>query len=352
MFQYRWFNGAALPPQREGLLKAGANIGAVVGQFLFGYLADAFGRKAVYGKELMIIIFATILTLCVPSGIGGLNVLTWVTVCRVILGIGIGGDYPMSASVSSDRATLKRRGTMLAYIFSAQGWGSLVGSIVTVVVLAIYKHSMNDLGHTSKVDGGALTSSFSFPLAFTDMFFFSVWRIVVGLSLIPAFGTLYQRLTLPEATKYTEAQQRRELDDLEAEKKAADNASSENSSATEQERQAKLVPKILKKSHHSGEFPTSITLNFVSDGNAISPRIHCLLPPVAPSQSPHWYRRMLVPCRCSLLRSQSQSVCRARAYWFPRGRRHCMAQAQSPCVGQFDYHCFGILPGWVRLLIS
>jgi len=28
------------------------------------------------------------------------------------------------------------------------------------------------------------------------------WRVVVGLSLIPAFGTLYQRLTLPESTRY------------------------------------------------------------------------------------------------------------------------------------------------------
>lgn len=33
-----------------------------------------------------------------------------------------------------------------------------------------------------------------------------VWRIVIGVSLVPAFGTLYQRLTLPEATRYTEAQ--------------------------------------------------------------------------------------------------------------------------------------------------
>jgi MFS transporter, PHS family, inorganic phosphate transporter len=33
-----------------------------------------------------------------------------------------------------------------------------------------------------------------------------VWRIVVGLSLIPAFGTLYQRLTLAESTRYLESQ--------------------------------------------------------------------------------------------------------------------------------------------------
>jgi PHS family inorganic phosphate transporter-like MFS transporter len=35
-----------------------------------------------------------------------------------------------------------------------------------------------------------------------DLRFTPVWRIVVGLSLIPAFGTLYQRLTLPESTRY------------------------------------------------------------------------------------------------------------------------------------------------------
>lgn len=29
-----------------------------------------------------------------------------------------------------------------------------------------------------------------------------VWRITIGLSLIPAFGTLYQRLTLPESTRF------------------------------------------------------------------------------------------------------------------------------------------------------
>lgn len=43
---------------------------------------------------------------------------------------------------------------------------------------------MDGEGKTSKVDG--------------------VWRICVGLSLVPAFGTLYQRLTLPESTRFKE----------------------------------------------------------------------------------------------------------------------------------------------------
>ncbi|KAJ7764229.1 major facilitator superfamily domain-containing protein, partial [Mycena metata] len=187
MLQYRLYDGESLPAGLEGLLKAGANIGDVIGQFGFGYLADALGRKAIYGKELMLVIFATIMCLTTPTRtLSPDSCLIYLSVFRIILGIGVGGDYPMSASITSDRAVLRKRGTMLAYIFSNQGWGSLVGSLVTIVVLAAYQHVMNDEGETSKVDG--------------------VWRIVVGISLIPAFGTLYQRLTLPESTRFQESQ--------------------------------------------------------------------------------------------------------------------------------------------------
>jgi MFS transporter, PHS family, inorganic phosphate transporter len=47
MLQYRLYGGHSLPPNLEGFMKAGANIGSVIGQFLFGYLADAFGRQAI-----------------------------------------------------------------------------------------------------------------------------------------------------------------------------------------------------------------------------------------------------------------------------------------------------------------
>lgn len=36
MLQYRLYNGAALPAGLQGLLKASANIGSVIGQFAFG----------------------------------------------------------------------------------------------------------------------------------------------------------------------------------------------------------------------------------------------------------------------------------------------------------------------------
>lgn len=103
----------------------------------------------------MLIIFATIMTISDPTGVLSPNgSLIWLGVFRIILGIGVGGDYPMSASITSDRSNLRKRGTMLAYIFANQGWGSLVGSLATIIVLAIYKHTMDVEGHTSKVDGG------------------------------------------------------------------------------------------------------------------------------------------------------------------------------------------------------
>ena len=60
----------------------------------------------------------------------------------------------MSAAVATDRAVLRKRGVLLAYIFANQGWGSLVGSLVTMIVLLCYKYVMEVDGETSKVDGG------------------------------------------------------------------------------------------------------------------------------------------------------------------------------------------------------
>ncbi|EMD31731.1 hypothetical protein CERSUDRAFT_109286 [Gelatoporia subvermispora B] len=127
---------------------------------------------------------------CTKGDLSPSGSLIWLTVFRIILGIGIGGDHPMPASVATDRVKLRRRGTMLTYIFANQGWGSLVGSLAVIIVLACYKSAMETHGETSKVDG--------------------VWRILIGLSLIPAFGTLYQRLTLSESQRFKAAQEGRD----------------------------------------------------------------------------------------------------------------------------------------------
>ena len=40
------------------------------------------------------------------------------------MGIGIGGDYPLSAVISSEFASTKIRGRMMTAVFANQGWGN------------------------------------------------------------------------------------------------------------------------------------------------------------------------------------------------------------------------------------
>lgn len=167
-----------------GVLKASANIGNVVGQVMFGFFGDYFGRSAVYGKELIVTIIGVIMVISAPDYLGGSGVTKWIFGFRVLMGIGIGGDYPMSAAVVSDRANLKSRGKLLAIIFSNQGWGNLSGAVISVIVIACYKSSVL-AGDTHKLSGA--------------------WRIMQGLALIPAFAVLYFRLTLVESTRFTQA---------------------------------------------------------------------------------------------------------------------------------------------------
>jgi PHS family inorganic phosphate transporter-like MFS transporter len=49
-----------------------------------------------YGVELMIIIFATIGSALSPNNLS-IDMYTIIIIWRVILGLGIGGDYPLSA---------------------------------------------------------------------------------------------------------------------------------------------------------------------------------------------------------------------------------------------------------------
>jgi PHS family inorganic phosphate transporter-like MFS transporter len=105
----------------------------------------------------------------------------------MLAGIGIGGDYPMSASIVSERGHLKHRGALLGWIFSNQGWGTLAGSIVTIIILACFEPALNQRGEYNQLD--------------------AVWRIQMGLALVPALIVLPFRLTMPEGKKYLESKE-------------------------------------------------------------------------------------------------------------------------------------------------
>ncbi|CAG8561388.1 1873_t:CDS:2, partial [Gigaspora rosea] len=101
---------------------------------------------------------------------------------RILLCIGIGGDYPLSAIIASEFATTKRRGAMIATVFAMQGFGILTAAITSTMVVVAFHSGISTTNYAS-ID--------------------YVWRIVTGIGAVPAFIALYYRLTIPDSPRYT-----------------------------------------------------------------------------------------------------------------------------------------------------
>jgi MFS transporter, PHS family, inorganic phosphate transporter len=97
----------------ESIINIVTLVGSLVGQLLFGLLADRLGRQKIYGVELIIVIFATLGLSQSSYGVpvlGGSNIkstsmdiVSWIYFWRFLLGIGIGAEYPLSAVISSGK---------------------------------------------------------------------------------------------------------------------------------------------------------------------------------------------------------------------------------------------------------
>ncbi|KAG9312573.1 phosphate transporter [Chiua virens] len=170
----------ALKKWQETSLKIAAPLGNLIGQLLFGVLADIIGRKPMYGVELAIMIVATFGQ--AVSGEGPvLNIIYILTIWRFILGIGVGGDYPLSAIITSEFASTRIRGRLMTAVFAFQGLGQFVSSFVGLVVVGALKNDIED--SRSKVD--------------------YAWRFLIGFGCVPAVLALYFRLTIPETPRFT-----------------------------------------------------------------------------------------------------------------------------------------------------
>lgn len=90
-----------MPTSSDSAIKLATSAGTVIGQVGFGIMADIVGRKRMYGLELIVIIFATI-GQALTSGSPACDIIGLIIFWRVIMGIGIGGDYPLSSIITSE----------------------------------------------------------------------------------------------------------------------------------------------------------------------------------------------------------------------------------------------------------
>ncbi|KAI8091153.1 phosphate:H+ symporter [Gilbertella persicaria] len=176
-----WPNeGNKTPHDVDTAIKVSCSVGTVVGQLLFGYLADHVGRKRMYGVELMIIIIGTIGQTLAGNAFAA-SFWAVITFWRILVGIGIGGDYPLSSVITAEFATTRHRGAMMAAVFAMQGIGQVTASLVGLITTAAYKSAIES----------------------DQQYLDYVWRIVVGIGAIPGLCALYYRLTIPETPRYT-----------------------------------------------------------------------------------------------------------------------------------------------------
>ena len=115
--QVSWLNSATL-------------LASAFGAVIFGRVADILGRKRIYGYEVLILAFGAIASALAPN-------YTFLLICRIILGIGIGGDYPVSATIMSEYSSKATRGKMVGLVFSMQAAGLVVGPLIAAILLGL-----------------------------------------------------------------------------------------------------------------------------------------------------------------------------------------------------------------------
>ena len=65
--------------------------GSLLGQLIFGFLADRYGRRKLYGLELIVVIFGTLGFVESSAGYNGsMNIIGWIMFWRFFVGLGIG----------------------------------------------------------------------------------------------------------------------------------------------------------------------------------------------------------------------------------------------------------------------
>lgn len=157
----------------ESLVDSTALLASAFGALLFGRVADMLGRKRIYGVEVLVLAAGAIGCAFAPS-------IWWLIGLRFILGVGIGGDYPVSATIMSEYAGKASRGMLVTLVFAMQAAGLILGPLLASALLAT--HLSHDL----------------------------IWRILVAFGAVPALAVYWQRRHLKETPRYLAAAGKRE----------------------------------------------------------------------------------------------------------------------------------------------
>src|ERR1700744_5644239 len=152
----------------ESLVESTALLASAFGALLFGRVADMLGRKRIYGVEVLVLAVGAIGCAFAPG-------IWWLIGLRFILGVGIGGDYPVSATIMAEYAGKASRGMLVTLVFAMQAAGLILGPLFASALLT--PHMSHNL----------------------------IWRILVGFGAVPALAVYWSRRHLKETPRFLAA---------------------------------------------------------------------------------------------------------------------------------------------------
>lgn len=148
------------------MLTSSTLLATAFGAFGFGRLGDVLGRRRIYGLEALLMILGALVSALSPN-------FTVLLIGRLILGIGIGGDYPASGVIMAEYANRSHRGRLIGLTFIFYTFGSVAAYLVSLIVLAV------GVPHDT------------------------AWRVILGVGVLPSLLVLYQRRHMPESPRWT-----------------------------------------------------------------------------------------------------------------------------------------------------
>ena len=113
----------------DSMVTASSIVGSACGMLVLGALADVLGRR-----HLLLVsgglTFLGALGSALAFPVGHASV--WLTLCvwRFVMGVGIGGEYPLSASYTAEGSDAGASGWRLALVYSMMGVGQLLATLV------------------------------------------------------------------------------------------------------------------------------------------------------------------------------------------------------------------------------
>ncbi|VVC03628.1 Putative sialic acid transporter [Candidatus Burarchaeum australiense] len=155
-----------LNPGQLGLIGSAGPLGMFVGAAASGWLADRYGRKAVFQTTLLIFSIATLL-----------NAFAWnlesMLFFRFLVGLGLGGELPVVSTLMSEFVPTKARGRFVVLLESFWALGWLAAALVAFFVIPQYG-----------------------------------WQAAFLIGALPAFYVWFVRRKLPESPRWLESQGR------------------------------------------------------------------------------------------------------------------------------------------------